>query len=270
MRRINDLLMEKLAVPAPDNREGKTQDDMLVFVIKGNARLMFENGNDSCNVKKGDVFTLSKGTLYHLDVLEYAIFLSLHIRMGKNIPEHFFSISENQIVKKTKHSCFSKLKMNSHLWNLADTILSVLNNFSAQSYEYFTVKLFEFCNIIKAGYNMQEATNFFFPVITEDKTFTDFVMKNYLEVTTVKELVKLSPYSLSVFKRRFWNSFGDTPYQWMKRQKAKRMFYLIKYSKLTFSEISYRMGFSSLSQFTAFCKTNLGNSPSIIRKKRKI
>lgn len=267
MKKTDSALIEEFFLPVSDERKGITADDTIVFVTKGRVRISFDSGSKGYGISKGEAFTLAQGTSYWLEVLEEVGFLVFHIRTGGEIPRRFFSATEDSSDgKETEAAQFPLLVMNSRLWYLVDTVRMGLSEIS-DNYNYFPIKIFELCHILRADYSPEEAMAFFRPVTQGDNSFISFVLENYRQINTVNELAELSQYSLSVFKRRFYESFGETPYHWIKRQKSLRILYLIRYSNLSFTEIGYQMGFGSLPQFTAFCKTNLGDSPSTIRRK---
>ena len=77
-------------------------------------------------------------------------------------------------------------------------------------------------------------------------------------------------YTVSGFEKRFKRVFGVSPYKWMNNQKAKMIFQQVRTTDLTLKEISANFGFTSLSRFNDFCKTNLGKPPGDIREKSHI
>ncbi|WP_280744346.1 MULTISPECIES: helix-turn-helix domain-containing protein [unclassified Parabacteroides] len=268
MRSLNASLIEEIFFPVAPKREARTLDDILVFVTNGRFSLITLETDTEYKVGKGDAFILQKGTPYEMYVKEDVSTLVFNMRIGREIPEKIFPQLKAEAYegRKSRIPRFSKLPMSRLIWNLAETVEISLQD-ASESHEYLGVKVFELCQILKANYSVKEAVDFFRPLISRDHSFTDFVMDNYLAVATISDLVKLSPYSLSVFKRRFKESFGEAPYQWMKRQKAMRILYMIHHSRLSFTEISFRTGFGSLPQFTAFCRKNLGDAPGALRRK---
>lgn len=271
MKRTNTALIEELRFSANETRERRTGEDLVAFVTKGKLWITFIDRKEYI-VKEGEAFSLSKSTAYLMKVLEDTSLTIFHMCSGREIPGRFFPElrEDNSIIGRepeTPH--FYKVLMDSHMWSFVDTVKLSIEE-AAESSDYLGVKIFELCHILKAGYSEKVAISFFRPIASGDYSFTDFVMDNYLRVATVSELVGMSPYSLSAFKRRFLNSFGETPYQWMKRQKTVRILHLINYSRMSFTEISFRTGFGSLPQFTAFCRKNLGEPPGVIRRRGSI
>lgn len=266
MERINGTLMNELSLLANTRRIGRASNDMLVFVTEGS--LLFTAGpEESIPYEKGALLSIPRGTAYQLRIVEKVKVLVFYLQTGKEIPARFFPFPLNKKSgRKGYHvPVYSKLTMDSRLWSLVDTIRPSLKEMKS-NHEYLSIKLFELCSILRAGYGRKEGSAFFRPILSHDHSFADFVMENYLKVSRVSELVALSPYSMSAFKRHFTAAFGEAPYHWMKRQKGMRILYLIHYTSLSFTEISAQTGFSSLPQFTAFCRINFGEAPNVIRK----
>lgn len=131
---------------------------------------------------------------------------------------------------------------------------------------FFDIKIKELLLLFRGYYPKTDLANFFGPLVSNDTKFSDFVVKNHLQVKTVKELAAMSTYSLSGFEKRFKKVFGVSAYQWMKEQRAKLIFREINSHKKTFKEISYEYGFYSPAHFNDFCRTQFGSTPGQMRK----
>jgi len=133
---------------------------------------------------------------------------------------------------------------------------------------FFEIKIKELFFIFRGYYTKEELFAFFYPLLSNDMTFSDFVQRNYHKVKTVKELAILANYSLSGFVKRFKRVFGMSAYQWMKEQKAKLIYHEINDMTKALKEISFEYGFSSPAHFNDFCKIHFGSTPGNIRKSK--
>lgn len=112
---------------------------------------------------------------------------------------------------------------------------------------YFELKMKEFFFLIRAYYTTEELARFFYPLLSNDTSFSEFVYNNYSKVKTVQELASLSNYSHSGFIKRFKKTFGVPAYQWIKQQKASRILheimlfdrYAIENERNIFEEINF-------------------------------
>lgn len=133
---------------------------------------------------------------------------------------------------------------------------------------FLKLKTKELFYLLRAFHTKDDLLKFFYPVLSNDMTFSDFVLRNHFKVKTVNELADMANYSLSGFQKRFKKVFGVSAYNWMKEEKLKSVFHEINNTPHTFKEISSKFGFSSPSHFNDFCKTNFGYTPGILRKNK--
>lgn len=152
-----------------------------------------------------------------------------------------------------------------------DSYLTFLNTCMSEGLKctyYFALKAKEFYFLLRAYYTKKDLLAFFFPLISHDLSFSEFVLKNHHKAKTVQELADMMHYSLSGFQKRFKKAFGVPAYHWMKEERSKSIFYQINSTDKSFKEISDEYGFSSPSHFNDFCKTNFGNTPGKIRQQK--
>lgn len=123
--------------------------------------------------------------------------------------------------------------------------------------------------VLKGFYTKKELAEFFSSSTRIRRDFEKFVMENYKRVNSVKEFADLYYISERSFSRKFHSSFGESPYKWMQKKKAEQVLEMISDPELSFQEISGKLGFSSSSHFTAYCRRMYGMSPTKLREKNK-
>lgn len=133
---------------------------------------------------------------------------------------------------------------------------------------YLNLKIKELFYYLRAYHTKGDLLAFFYPVLSNDITFSDFVMRNRRKVKTVQELAELANYSLSGFQKRFKKVFNVSAHSWLKEEKLKDIFHDITNTTKTFKEISSSFDFSSPSHFNDYCKTNFGHTPGVLRRKK--
>ncbi|MDH6358326.1 AraC family transcriptional regulator [Parabacteroides sp. PF5-9] len=240
--------------------DGHFQDDRLIFVIEGVIHLLLGEAITQKNIEK-KMFIISKGTTYNILAKEESVLLLFNFQGYRRLFEHFFS----SIDSPPKKYRFLTLSIHEKIGCFMDTIRVCLLQ-EVLKMDYYYVKLYELILLLTNYYEEKELQEFFLPFRYKNHTFSNFVMENHEKVKSVKELVALSNYSLSAFKKHFYETFGQAPYQWMKTQKAIRLYAGLTLTDKSLTEICDTFGFSSLSQLAAFCKSNFGKSPSMIRK----
>ena len=118
-------------------------------------------------------------------------------------------------------------------------------------------------------YTKKELAAFFSASTNIGESFERFVLDNYRKADSVKELADLYHISERSFNRKFHSCFGESPYQWIQKKKARHIQEMINNPELSFKEIAGYFGFSTSSHFTAYCQRMFGMSPSELRKKNR-
>lgn len=182
---------------------------------------------------------------------------------------HNYSLEQLYDENLNKEEGISLKKLNGN-----DRIIDFFN-FTRMVYEdgircrfFADSKIKEFLFLLGLYYEKEELYDFFYPILSSDLTFSQFVINNHQKVRTTKELAELANYSLSGFQKRFQKVFGQSAHSWMKKERLKLIFDDISHTSKTLKELSVIHGFSNASHFNDYCKSNLGFTPGYIRKKR--
>lgn len=130
---------------------------------------------------------------------------------------------------------------------------------------FLSAKRSELVYLLTCYYTVKEMGAFYAPIYRYTKSFQYFVLQNYQQAKNVETFASLGGYSVSTFRRLFKDAFGEPVYQWMLKKKCQEMYNDLTKTDLPISEICYKYGFESLSNFSHFCRTNLGKSPRVIR-----
>lgn len=130
-----------------------------------------------------------------------------------------------------------------------------------------STKLREFSILLRAYYTHDEVLDFFLPTVKYNHNFELFIMKNYLKMKGVQEFIDLSGLNVNTFNRKFKMHFGETPYQWLVKQKSKHILHELMIKDKSIAKIMRDFDFSDASHFNRYCKNMFGKSPSEIRKK---
>lgn len=166
--------------------------------------------------------------------------------------------------KKQSSDELSVLDMN-NLLILYVSLLSQCSDAGLCTPQYMEIKVQEFICIMNISYTSQQIENFFKPILSSDRVFSDFIYNAYRKVKTEQDLADLAYYSLSGFKKRFKKVFNMAPAQWLKMKKAEDIYYELNHGQKSFKQICEEYNFSSTSHFNTFCKKYLGATPGIIR-----
>jgi AraC-like DNA-binding protein len=135
---------------------------------------------------------------------------------------------------------------------------------------YQKVKYEEFLYLLRFNYAKKELACLFHPIVGKSIDFRMFIMKNYLKVKNINELVKLSGLKRKTFDRQFCDEFGIPPYQWILKQKAKHIRYALSETNDQMQEIMRKYGFLIAPHFTRFCKEYFNYTPLELRKRLRL
>ncbi len=95
--------------------------------------------------------------------------------------------------------------------------------------------------------------------------FEEVIQNNLYADLSLEELAKLCNMSLSTFKRKFTETYNESPKKYITRLKLERAKGLLRSSDARVSEIAYDTGFDSVSTFNRVFKSHAGLSPSEYR-----
>lgn len=127
----------------------------------------------------------------------------------------------------------------------------------------------ELIRLFSRYYKPKELQSFFHPMTDEAVPFKNLVLTHYQKAQTVIQLAELCGYGLETFRRKFNTEFGIPVYKWLIHKKAELIKYRLSFFHLPFKDIIEEFHFTSPQQFTRFCKTYLGDTPSNLRNTMK-
>lgn len=123
--------------------------------------------------------------------------------------------------------------------------------------------------LLNCYYPIKDLAAFYSTIYRYSKSFQYFILQNYQNVKDVETFAQLGGYSVPTFRRLFKDTFGEPAYQWMLKRKCQDIHTDLLTTELSISDICYKYGFESLSNFSHFCRSNFGQSPRAIRAERE-
>lgn len=123
--------------------------------------------------------------------------------------------------------------------------------------------------LLNCYYPIKDLAAFYSTIYRYSKSFQYFILQNYQNVKDVESFALLGGYSVPTFRRMFKDTFGEPAYQWMLKRKCQDIHADLIMTDLSISDICYKYGFESLSNFSHFCRSNFGQSPRAIRSEKE-
>ncbi len=126
-------------------------------------------------------------------------------------------------------------------------------------------KLKEFVLLISKSQNLSPLD---FLAAMFNLNFSEFrqtVEKNIYSNLNVDEFAQLCAMSTSTFKRKFKETFGESPRKYIAKKKLEKAVSLLKNTTERVSDIAYDSGYETISTFNRSFKSAYGLSPSAFR-----
>ena len=240
----------------------------VIFIREGGAICRLDTGREQ-EVETGNFFFLAAGYVLNIQAMEDAHIICL------SIPEDSLSCQDH-FFRKLDGSRDEGLSIRLHCLAANDIINTYIRSLGIYHYnvgagaEFIHAKIVELFYILQFFYPEKDLGDFFRSYLTEDNRFKEQVRLHYRKARTVQELASLLYYSYSGFNKRFKKAFGVSAYSWMQRQRARMVYHELDKGCKSLKEICADHGFVSLSHFNEFCHKELGDSPSVIRKKERM
>ncbi len=89
----------------------------------------------------------------------------------------------------------------------------------------------------------------------------EYIHKHLDRSISVQKLSSVACMSKASFYRYFKNEFGISPIEYINNERVKRASYLLRKKKMNVTDVSYELGFSSLSHFIKLFKDQTGLTP---------
>lgn len=242
-------------------------ESLIVIVIKGMLELSYGDIEKQC-VGDGMMFLVSKNFDLHINSLEDTEILLCAFSVNLNICP---KISLRQLMRYVPEGADYKLyclPVDSRIRKYAELLCDTIDD-GLECINYHRIKRDELIIYLNVGYSNKELASFFYPVLSYDMDFKDFVLTHYKEIHDVKEFAMKANMSLSTFNRNFKNAFNDTAQKWLLARKSENIIEDIVMTDMTFYEISEKYNFSSPSYFVTFCKRLFKLTPNELRKNRR-
>lgn len=273
---LNCYNYEKGDRPAIDPKHLKAEEkydiDILEnkIIIVRNGYLNFSFGSYlNKPLKTGNMIIVPAGLRFTSKALEDSDILIFRIRTHVELCERF-ALEQLLLEKDDNENLDHHIGILNSNEVITEYVENLIGHITAglRCFNFYEIKIRELLFLLRGYYPKKELLYFFHPLLSNNLSFSNFILQNYHQVRTVKELAELTNYSLSGFEKHFKKVFGISASQWMRNQRAKVVFHDINNGNKTFKEISYHHGFTSPAHFNDFCKLHFGATPGQIRKRK--
>lgn len=259
------IIKPPLTAPTPMPNEA-----CFIYVIKGRFDVVSEidkiklNAQNSvlmkCGSYVGRVLPNKNEEYYHTLIVHF--YPQVLRQIYKNDIPSFLKSSNPHYTKKG----MAKLKASKLLEKYIASILFYFENQMLVSDELLILKLKElFLLLMNTGnaQNLQEILNDLFS--PQNYTFKETISAHLYNDISIEELAILTNLSISSFKRKFKNTYSQSPAKYLKNSKLEKGAELLGIGTLSISDITYKCGFNDIAHFSRSFKQKYGTSPSKFR-----
>ena len=134
------------------------------------------------------------------------------------------------------------------------------------SVQMLTIKFEEIMTYLLAKYGEQFERYLHSLISKETSPFRKTIESNASSNLKLEEFAFLCNMSLSSFKRKFIQEFGESPGKWLQDKRLQKAYDLLQQGERTASDIYLDFGYGNLSNFSAAFKTKFGINPSDLHR----
>ncbi len=239
----------------------------VVFFMEGRLRFIFNDLPDYEGMK-GQMLFLPAGGHYSFQALVSTTVIVFRIdepiRFCYNFSVEKLYKSGEDDTHKPHACCFGALEINTRIWHFLDGISDCLND-GVRCRSFFDLKIKEFFLLLRMYYSKEDIYDFLYLILSGDTAFSEYVRLRWHRFRNVEEFADSMHMTTRQFSTKFKTIFGQTAYNWMKERRTKIVYEELITTSKPVKQVAFENGFGTVSQFTKFCKKELGKTPTDIR-----
>lgn len=159
-----------------------------------------------------------------------------------------------------------RIQVDRLLEGFRDSISILIDNPDLADESIIATKLKEFVLLLSKSEDISSHYDFLSAIFKPvDIEFKSTVLQNLYSSMSVGELARLCHLSLSSFKRKFREIFGESPGKYIVGKKVEKASELLLNKDLRVSDVAYDVGFESVGTFNRNFNLKYGKSPSEYR-----
>ncbi len=235
----------------------------IAFVLKGNVQVSVDGIKDY-PIGEEKIVVSPMGTRFRVEAMEDTTVLVFHMKYTTQLCESF----RYDTLAPDKGRELKALSFNPAIRNFIGDLMARIND-GLTCKHYLEHKLSELFFLFRAYYTKEELAAFFCRLMTSDLAFRELVVQKYSKAKSVRELADMTHYSETGFHKRFKKVFGESPSDWLNREKANVLRRELMHTQTPLKIVSDKFDFSSVSHLNKFCKKHLGATPLQVRNGKR-
>lgn len=244
--------------------EQETMKNYLIIILEGRIRLNYNLWKNKI-ISSGEFFLVAQGSLISGECLEDVRILTLAFEAPTLSCEKLNFQHLTELADSMEYN-FEPLPVRYPLDIFCELMIYYLKQ-KANCGHLHEAKHNELFLCLRYFYSKEELAGLFYPILSQSFDFQRFVLENYGNVKSAKELMELSHMSKSAFYAKFREVFGVTIKQWLTNKKLIRMINKAAEPGITVKQLMIEFDFDTLSHLQAYCKHNFNCTPTLLIKK---
>lgn len=246
------------------NDEQTITNNTLIFCHTGHLRITTTQFHDEI-LCAGEIIFLPRQSEYCGVALSNSVLVIHRFHYKSCFPEHSILSHLNTPCHVHSKTYCCKLAVAPSLHTLLESISFHITERKGD-HQLWQIKHDELIWVFIRYYSHEELYAFFYPMANEKTPFKSLVLTHYRRAEYTDSLARMCGYGLHAFRKIFKQEFGISPYKWLNMKRAEHIRYRLSLPYIPFCDIIDEFNFSSAQQFSRFCSTNMGDSPSNLRK----
>ena len=270
----DEFLMEKTDFLIVRQKKGERlemeiKNGIMAIILTGEISMMCNHLWMRESIKEGEMFLLLEKSFVSIEVLEDTV---AFLMRSYSLSKQGEALMLNKLLKLTPLIDYNlnSLPACPQIMEIITQISSYLKSGIMNDSLAF-IKRMELFFVLLSSYSGMELASLLYPLVSRFPKFRHFILCNYRNVKSVKELIQMSDISKSLFYEKFKEEFHMPVKEWMLQKRVDMI--LLKAAKpgITVKQLIIECDCCSFQQFNSFCKKHIGMSPrDLIKEKQGI
>jgi len=264
-----EIVFEKIRMSTFDRIPKLFKDNEACFMFVNSGEYSVRTPSEFITLKKGKGL-LAKCFDYFFETSQKQREISdsieiVGVLLYPNIVQELFQFDITQSAYTVDYNV-KQVEIDGLLHNFKESINLLLDNPELADETLIKTKLKEFVLLMSKTQNAPSQLDFLSAIFKKNNSgFKETIINNLYSNLSIDEFSHLCGMSLSTFKRKFNETFNDSPKRYIARMKLEKASNLLSFPDKRISDIAYDCGFETISTFNRSFKFHFGKSPTEYR-----
>lgn len=252
---------------APSKIQTNVQENLLVIVMNGRKKLVC--GEYTTVISKGEFGFFKKGNYIMNQILTDDNYESLLVFIPDEYIREIRNFNKKEFIydRGLKNIPYIQGCIGENLQYEVNQILRLLSDEKQDYEEILDLKIKELLLYLLNGESAEQIFNFVYLCTNEVNDLSKYMEQNYEVCQDISSIAERLNMSISTFKRKFVNTYGETPGKWINNKKLQKAIGLLNTTDYLITDICFLCGFESISTFNVQFKKNFGMTPTQFLRK---